>query len=306
MMKILITGGAGFIGSSLVDKLTDEHEVMVLDNLLTGKEESIKKHLNKENFTFVNKNILNKDIDEVFSGVDIVFHLAALSEIKTEDKNPHLMYQTNVMGTYNVLEAMRTNNIKKIVFASTQTVYGDSHDTLNENSVVQPISLYAASKVASEMLLFSYAHKHNMKVCIARLANVVGKRQNKGIVFDFVNKLKANRDELEILGDGNQTKSYIDVLDCSNALMLMMNSENNINIFNVGTDDSISAKEIADITCEELKLRPKYKFTGGKIGWKGDIPKMKLSIEKLKAFGWKSEKNSKQATQNAARVINDD
>lgn len=304
-MKILITGGAGFIGSHLVDKfIRMKSEVIVLDNLSTGNIEFIQKHLNKPNFKFYKVNLLDK-IEDYFRGVDEVWHLAANPNVRIID--PKIHFEQNILATKNVLEAMRKNDVKKIFFTSSSTVYGEAISSIKnvpikEDSPTNPISLYGASKLASEALIQAYCHVYDFQAWIFRLANIVGPRLTHGVIFDFINKLRKNPNKLEILGDGNQKKSYLFIEDCIRGMMILRRKgKERVNIFNIGNEDWISVKSIAKIICKKLNLRPKFKFTGGDRGWKGDVPLMILDISKAKKFGFKPKYDSEKAVIKAVK-----
>lgn len=306
-MKIVVTGGAGFIGSHLVDRLMDEnHELVVLDNLSSGDEKFIAPHLGKEGFQFHQIDLLTGSITSFFDGVEEVWHLAANPEVRLGAENTRVHLEQNLIVTSNVLEAMRLNGVRRIIFTSTSTVYGeaDKLPTPEEYPTI-PISLYGASKLASEALIASYCHTFDMHAWIYRFANVIGRRSTHGVIYDFIHKLRSNPTELEILGDGNQTKSYIYVDDCIEAMLvgLKANGKNRVHVFNIGTHDMIRVKRIAEIVCEEMRTSPKFKFTGGKRGWKGDVPVMLLDASKLNELGWKQSYTSEEAVKKATRDL---
>ncbi len=296
-MKILITGGAGFIGSHLVDKLMrTNNELVVLDNLSSGRKENIGKYFRNKKFKLHKVDLLNDDITKYFSGVDEIWHFAANPIVRITSENTDLHVKQGILVTYKILEAMKKNDVKRIMFASSSTVYGEAKIPTPESHTTLPISLYGASKLSCEAIISAYCHTFGFQAWIFRFANVIGPRLSHGIIFDFVNKLKKNEKELEILGDGNQKKSYIFVNDCIEAMLLLKNKSNEkINVFNVGSEDWITVKEIAKIVCDKTNLNPKFKFTGTDRGWKGDIPLMLLDISKLKKLGFKPKHNSKEA-----------
>jgi len=310
--KILVTGGAGFIGSHLVDALCRNHEVVVLDNLSSGKLENIKKWLKSSNFSFVKDDLLkSKKIQEYLVDCETVFHLAANPEVRVGSTNPIIHYEHNVSATFNLLEAIRqTGNIKRLMFTSSSTVYGEPQKipTPEDYAPLKPISVYGASKLASEALIISYAYTYGFDTIIYRLANIVGSRMQHGVIYDFINKLRKNSEKLEILGDGSQTKSYLDITDCIKAMFTSLQTfTNRVEIYNVGSEDQVNVKQIANIICEEMGLENvDYIFTGGVDGgrgWKGDVKTMRLDIGKLKKLGWKPELNSSQAVRKAARTL---
>ncbi len=308
-MRIMVTGGAGFIGSHIVDALMAEgHEVIVYDNLSSGKIEFIQGHMEKENFKFVHADLLDfETLKREIKDVDVVFHVAANPDVRLGVKDTKVHMEQNVLATYNVLEAMRINNVHDIVFTSTSTVYGEAKEipTPENYGPLIPISLYGASKLGAEAFITSYAHTFNMRAVIYRFANIVGPRGTHGVIYDFIMKLKKNPKELEILGDGTQTKSYLYVEDCVDAILYgYKNRRADVEIFNIGSEDWINVKKIADIVVEEMGLKNVvYKFTGGKRGWKGDVPKMLLSIERIKSYGWKGKHNSEESVRLTTRHL---
>ncbi|MCL0104456.1 NAD-dependent epimerase/dehydratase family protein [Dehalococcoidia bacterium] len=297
MRRVLVTGGAGFIGSHLVDRLLEDNEVTVIDNLSSG----IREHISPK-ARFIKADLLTDEIEGFFEGQEIVFHLAANPEVRlgAEDTRVHL--QQNLLVTHRILEAMRVKGVKKIVFTSTSTVYGEAPiPTPEDYGPLMPISLYGASKLAAEALICSYCHTFELKAWIYRFANVIGERSNHGVIHDFINKLRENPEELEILGNGNQTKSYIHIEDCIEAMLHGLKAQDKVNIFNLGTEDQITVKEIAGIVSEQLGLSPTFEFTGGERGWKGDVPVMLLSVERLKHMGWGPKLNSKEAVRETVK-----
>ena len=314
-MKILVTGGAGFIGSHVVDRLIDAgHEIVVLDDLSSGYKRFINPHVGKESFQFHKIDLLHGDITDFFEGVEEVWHLAANPEVRIGVEDTRIHLEQNVLVTYNVLEAMRTKEVRRIIFTSTSTVYGEADKLPTpEDYPTQPISLYGASKLACEALIASYCHTFDMHAWIYRFANIIGRRSSHGVIYDFINKIRTNPKELEILGDGNQTKSYIYVDDCIEAMFTGLKTKargedkNRVNIFNIGTNDMISVKRIAEIVSEEMQVSPKpeFKFTGGKRGWKGDVPIMLLDASKLNELGWRQRYNSEEAVRKATRDLMD-
>lgn len=299
-MKIIVTGGAGFIGSHLVDRLVEEnHEVMVLDNLSSGDEKFIAPHFGKDNFQFHKVDLLHDDIADFFDGAEEVWHLAANPEVRLGAENTRIHLEQNVIATYNVLEAMRLKGVRRILFTSTSTVYGEAEKlpTPEEYPTI-PISLYGASKLASEALISAYCHTFDMHAWLYRFANVIGNRSTHGVIYDFINKIRSNPMELEILGDGRQTKSYIYVSDCIEAMLAGLRatgSEERVHIFNIGTEEKTSVKRIAELVCDEMHVTPKFKFTGGKRGWIGDVPVMLLDVSKLNDLGWEERYTSEEA-----------
>jgi len=311
-MKALITGGAGCIGSVLASKLLGYgHSMLVFDNLSSGKEEHIQKLLKDKNFEFVNGDLLKPEqIKSACKGVEVVFHLAANSDVKYKPGNPtDEDLKLNIVGTYNVLEAMRVNDVKKIVFTSSSVVYGEAKKTPTpENYPLEPISLYAASKIADEALISGFCHMFGMQAWIVRLANIIGnktRRVGKTVISDFIDKLGKNPKELEILGDGKQKKSYLLVDDCIEGIMTVFSKSNDkINTYNLGPEDSVTVNKIAEIVVNEMKLKNvKFEYTGGDRGWLGDVPTFLLDTNKIRSLGWKPKHTSEEAIRIAAKSL---
>lgn len=314
MQRILITGGAGFIGSHLVDALVDKgYNVTVLDNLSTGHERNLSHaiHNHQHQVTLIVGDCRKpKDIEKALKGVDAVFHLAANPEVRLELADPKKCYEHNIKATYILLEKIRKNKIEKIVFASSSTIYGDAATipTPEHYGPLKPISIYGASKLACEALASSYCYSFKKKGIIVRPANIVGPRSTHGVILDFIRKLKADPSELEILGDGTQTKSYLYIDDCIDAIIKAYESaEDPVTIYNTGSEDQTNVTEIAQIVIEEMSLKDvKLKFSGGiegGRGWIGDVKNMLLDVSKLKSLGWKLKLNSKQAVRQATRDL---
>ena len=290
MGNYLVTGGAGFIGSHLVDRLINENNITVIDNLSSGKKE----HINPK-ATFVKKDLLEvEDILIDFESMDAVFHMAANPDVKLSSIDTKTHFDQNIVATYNVLEAMRRKDVPKIVFTSSSTVYGRAPMPTPEGyGPLIPESIYGASKLACEGLISSYCHTFGIKSWIFRFANIIGERSNHGVIPDFIEKLRANSLELEILGDGKQSKSYLYIGECIDQILFAFNNGNDkVNIFNVGSETHINVTKIAELVSNKMRLTPKFRFTGGEVGWKGDIPRMLLSIDKLKNLGYASKYNS--------------
>ena len=313
-MEILVTGGAGFIGSHLVDKLMEKgNKVRVVDDLSAGSLKNIEKWLDDKNFEFIEGDLRDPKVAlKSVKGVDTVFHLAANPEVRIGAQSPELLYETNVLITYNLLEAMRKENVKHLVFTSSSTVYGDAKviPTPEDYAPLEPISVYGGVKLAAEALISGYAHTFDIKSLIFRLANIIGERSNHGVIYDFINKLKKTPERLEILGDGTQRKSYLHVSDTIEAMLYLFEKfkeeEKIYDVYNLGSEDWITVKEIAEIVSKAMNLNPELYFTGGVDGgrgWKGDVKFMRLSIEKAKSRGWKPKMNSYQAVERTVREL---
>lgn len=298
---IVVTGGAGFIGSYVVDELVSRgFEVVVFDNLSSGNLDYVNKEAKFYKIDLAKDEVKLNDVEEVW-------HIAANPDVRVGLENPDEIYSNNILATYKILEAIRKHDVDRIIFTSTSTVYGEAElIPTPEEYPMHPISLYGASKLACEALIESYCHTFDIKSWIYRFANVIGKRSNHGVIYDFIMKLKKNPNELEILGDGEQNKSYIYISDCIDAMFYGLKAKQKVNVFNIGSEDQIKVKRIAEIVSEEMGLKPKFKFTGGKRGWKGDVPLMLLSIEKLKSIGWKPKYNSEEAVRLAVKDLLED
>jgi UDP-glucose 4-epimerase len=288
--SILVTGGAGFIGGHLVERLLAENKVTVLDNFSSGKREFLALHHNNPNFHLIETDLLlHGALEKALTGVDMVFHMAANPDVKLGEENTRVHLEQNVLATYNLLEAMRKSSVKKIAFTSTSTIYGEATTvpTPEDYGPILPISLYGASKLACEALISSYCHTFDMQSWIYRFANIVGERGTHGVLVDFIRKLRENTSEMEILGSGKQKKSYLEVKDCR-PCCTACKTRRQINVFNIGSEDSVDVTEIANIVARQMGLNSvAYRYTGGLDGrgWKGDVLVMLLSIEKIKRLG---------------------
>lgn len=313
-MRVLITGGAGFIGSHLVDRLMElGHEVRVLDDLSAGSLDNVKRWLENENFEFIKGDMRDSEtVKEAVKDVEAIFHLAANPEVRIGAQSPELLYETNVMITYNLLNAVRDSGVKYIVFTSSSTVYGDASliPTPEDYGPLEPISVYGGAKLAAEALISGYAHTFGFKALIFRLANIIGERSNHGVIYDFINKLRKNPEELQILGDGRQRKSYLHVSDTVEGMLKIFEhfkgDAKTVDFYNLGNDDWITVREIAEIVSEEMGLKPRFVFTGGVDGgrgWKGDVKFMRLAIEKAKATGWRPRLSSYEAVRRTVKEL---
>ncbi len=308
MYKYFVTGGAGFIGSHLVDRLINYGEVTVYDNLSSGKMEFIEQHLGRTNFRFMQGDLLDFEaLNQAIAGQVLVFHLAANPDVRAGITDTNLDLQQGVRATHNVLEAMRINHIARIVFASSSTVYGEAGTMpLDEDySPLIPISLYGAAKLACEGFISAYCHLFDMQAWIFRFANVVGVRATHGVILDFINKLRQNPVRLEILGDGTQEKPYLHVSDCVDGILFgFENSQKQVNVFNLGVESSTDVTAIANMLVEAMGLSGvKFSYTGGDRGWRGDVPQLRYDITRMKRLGWKLGFTSEQAVERAIRDI---
>jgi len=311
-LKATVTGGAGFIGSYLCEALANlGRDVTILDNLSSGTRNNIRELLKSSGVKLIVGDCKDlTDLRKAIANADIIYHFAANPEVRLELADPSTCFRENTYATHILLEAIRNSNVDKIVFASTSTVYGDAKiiPTPENYSPLEPISIYGASKLASEAFITSYCHTYKKKGIILRLANIVGPRSKHGVINDFITKLKRDPMQLEILGDGHQTKSYLHIDDCINAILKAFGTaKETVEVFNVGSDDQIEVVRIAQIVAEEMNVNDvQFRFTGGVDGgrgWIGDVKKMLLDTSKLKSRGWKPRCSSEEAVMLATRSI---
>lgn len=291
-MKLIVTGGAGFIGSNLVDRLlADGHQVTGIDNFSTGQRRFLKGALAHPNFRLVEIDLLNLDaLKLAFAGGEAVFHLAANADVRFGTEHPRKDLEQNTIATYNVLEAMRANGIKKIAFSSTGSVYGEAAVVPTPEDSPFPIqtSLYGASKAAGEGLISAYCEGFGFQSWIFRFVSILGERYTHGHVFDFYQKLKADPSRLPVLGNGKQRKSYLYVQDCIDAILLAMDkATGKVNIFNLGVDGYCEVNDSIGWICTELGVKPQLEYSGGDRGWIGDNPFIFLETKKIQSLGWK-------------------
>ncbi len=299
--QVVITGGAGFIGSHLAERLiAEDYSVSIVDDLSTGNRDWV-----PEDADLFDRDLRNSEtLDDVLSSnVNYVFHLAASKAVNTG--HPREQFEKNTEMMYNVLEAVSRHEIGNVVYTSSSTVYGEAPRPTSEDfAPLEPISVYGASKLANESLCSAHAHSDGVQVYLFRFANIVGPRLRGAVIPDFIEKLKFDPHELQILGNGLQQKSYMHISDCLDAMLAAIEgSDDTVNTFNLGTQTTTSVNQIADIVCGELGLDPEYEYTGGDRGWDGDVPKMRLSIEKLSDLGWQPEHESNEAVRKATREL---
>ncbi len=310
--RVLLTGGAGFIGSHLADKLIEMGKsVVCIDNFSSGNMEYIDHLMSNPRFTLIRADLFKEDFTEALRDCDCVFHVAANPDVRLGADDTRIHLNQNVTVTHNVLEAMRKKDVEGILFTSTSTVYGEASviPTPEDYGPLEPISLYGSSKLACDALISAYCHTFGMKATSFRFANVVGPRSTHGVTYDFVHKLRKDPQSLEILGKEPGTqKSYCHIDDCVSGMIIGWGSlEGRFEAFNIGSDDSIFVKQIADIVCEEMDLENvKYLWTGGVDdgrGWRGDVRTMLLASDLLKGRGWSPLYNSEDAIREAARCM---
>jgi UDP-glucose 4-epimerase len=291
-MKYFITGCAGFIGSHLADRLLSQgHMVTGYDNFSTGRREFISSAEQNKNFLLVCGDTLDlAALTDAMNGAEFVFHLAANADVRFGTQHPRKDLEQNTIATYNVLEAMRANHVKKIAFSSTGSVYGEAKIIPTPEDAPFPIqtSLYGASKLAGEGLIAAYCEGFGFTGYIFRFVSILGERYSHGHVFDFYKKLLKDPNVLPVLGNGRQRKSYLYVQDCIDAIFLVLEkSQDKVNIFNLGTDEYCEVNDSIGWICKHLGLDPERKYSGGDRGWIGDNPFIFLDIAKVRDLDWK-------------------
>lgn len=292
MSRYVVTGCAGFIGSTLVDRLlADGHHVVGVDNFSTGQRRFLDGALKNANFELNEIDVLDLDaLKRVFAQSDAVFHLAANADVRFGTDHPRRDLEQNTIATYNVLEAMRHNGVKKIAFSSTGSVYGESPVVPTPEDGPFPVqtSLYGASKAAGEGLISAYCEGFGFTACIFRFVSILGERYTHGHVFDFYKKLKDDPSRLPVLGNGKQRKSYLYVQDCIDAILLAMaKAPDKVNIFNLGVDGYCEVNDSIGWICETLDVKPQLEYSGGDRGWIGDNPFIFLETKRIQSLGWK-------------------
>lgn len=310
-MKVLVAGGAGFIGSHLIDALLKEgNDVVCVDNFFIGTKENIA-HLHQNNkFKFYEQDLCDFDaVKKIFDdeNIEYVFHLAANSDIQASAKNPTIEYKNTYSTTFNLLENMRTHNVKKLFFASTSAVYGEKmgQSVGEDTAKLEPISYYGASKLGSEAIISAYSYMNDFEVLVFRFPNVIGPRLTHGVIFDFVKRLKENPTRLKILGDGTQSKPYLHVFDLVDGIMKFKDvDKKGITLYNIGVESQTSVTRIADIICEKMGLgKIPYDYTGGKGGWKGDVPVFSYDLSKIHAAGWHASYTSDESVAHTVEEV---
>ena len=299
--EICITGGGGFVGSHLADRLAADNDVVVVDRFGNGRREWV-----PDDAEIVAGDLRDPDVvaEAIDAETDAVFHFAADKAINTDD--PDEQFRLNTEMTANVAERMDEVGCRNVGFTSSSTVYGEApRPTPEDYAPLEPISTYGAAKLAEESLLSVYAHSHEFTVWTFRFANIVGPRLQLGaVVPDFIQKLRADPSELEILGDGRQEKSYMHISECIEAMChVVKHADRPVNTYNLGTRTTTSVRTIADIVSEEMGVEPSYEFTGGDRGWTGDVPRMRLSVEKLSGLGFEPDDSSDGAVRRATREL---
>ena len=301
-MKALVAGGAGFIGSHLVDALLAEgYEVVCVDNFFIGTRENIRHLEGEPRFTFYEQDL--SDFDGTLAifereRPDHVFHMAANSDIQASAEDPLIEYKNTYSTTFVLLECMRRTGVKKLFFASTSAVYGEQMGAqVSEEAVaLAPISYYGGAKLGSEGMISAFTYMNDLHTLVFRFPNVIGPRLTHGVIFDFVKRLKADPSHLRILGDGRQSKPYLYVMDLVEAIMQFKKVPAGVTLYNVGVESQTSVTRIGEIVCEKMGLGGiPFEYTGGRGGWKGDVPVFAYDLGKIHAAGWTAKMTSDEA-----------
>ena len=302
MKRVLVIGGAGFIGSYLSKKLLEDGAfVIAYDNLMRGNKENISNLLNNNNFLFIQDDANNvSKLIEVINKYDInyIFHLAANSDIQASALNPQIEFESTFKTTWSILTAMKETGVKDLFFASTSAVYGEPKkgQLFKEDDTLNPISYYGSAKMASEGVIKSFSYMNNFNALIFRFPNVVGPNLTHGVFFDFINRLHDDPSQLTVLGDGNQCKPYMHVKDLVKAILMLCYDNKGVNTYNLGVETSTSVKTIANMVIKEMKLNNcEIKYGTSNVGWKGDVPVFAYCLDKIHATGWKASMTSDEA-----------
>jgi UDP-glucose 4-epimerase len=299
-MKCLITGAAGFIGSNLADRLLETgNQVTGFDNFSTGQEEFLEKARTYPEFHLVRGDLLDLDaVERASAGMDMVFHLAANADVRFGADHPRRDLDQNTIATWNVLEAMRRNGVKRIAFSSTGSVYGEAKVIPTPEDCPFPLqtSLYGASKLAAEGLIAAYSEAFGIQAHIFRFVSILGNRYTHGHVFDFYKQLLAHPETLQVLGNGKQRKSYLAIQDCVDAILLAVDqARERVNILNLGVNEYCEVNDSISWICEHLGLQPKLEYSGGDRGWIGDNPFIWLDCSRMRALGWQPRNSIREA-----------
>lgn len=307
-MRYLVTGCAGFIGSSLTDRLLQAgHDVVGIDNFSTGLEEFLQEAQKSSRFTLIKGDLLDREVMmKAAKNIDAVFHLAANADVRFGTNHPNKDLEQNAIATFNVLEGMRANNVKKIAFASTGSIYGEAPVIPTPEDAPFPVqtSLYGASKLAAEGLIQAYCEGFNFQGFIFRFVSILGERYTHGHVFDFYKQLLQDPNKLFVLGNGKQRKSYLYIQDCIDAIFYAMeHAKDKVNIFNLGTDEYCQVTDSIGWICEYLELSPEKTFGGGERGWIGDNPFIFLDTAKIRELGWKPKLSIEQGVKKTIQYL---
>jgi UDP-glucose 4-epimerase len=308
LKRVVVTGAAGFIGSTLVDSLLQQGiEVLGIDNFSTGRIEFLKDAMNNPKFTLLKEDLyLGQNLSSVFVGIDSIFHLAANADVRFGPDRPSIDLEQNTITTHKVLEAARISGVKKFIFSSTGSVYGESEAIPTPENAPFPIqtSLYGASKLACEGMIAAYAESFGMQVWIFRFVSILGPRYTHGHVFDFYRQLMKHPENLTVLGNGYQKKSYLHVSDCIAAINVALNSASaSVNIFNLGIDGYCEVRDSINWITDQLGLTPQISFGAESKGWIGDNPLIHLDTKKIQEMGWAPKHSIEEGVRDTVRFL---
>jgi len=310
-LRVLVTGAAGFIGSNMVDRLLAAgHSVVGFDNMSTGQQRFLESSAGHPAFSFRQADLLDrKSLAEAMKGAELVIHFAANADVRFGVDHPRKDLEQNTIVTWNVLEAMREQGCKRIVFSSTGSVYGEPEIFPTPETCPFPVqtSLYGSSKLAAEGLIQAYCEGFGLQGYIFRFVSIMGERYSHGHVFDFYQQLSKHPECLHVLGDGHQRKSYLYVQDCIDAIFLALEkADNKVNLFNLGTDEYCQVNDSIGWICEHLGLHPKLTYSGGERGWVGDSPFIFLDCSRIRGLGWRPRLTIKQAVLATIKFVSAD
>lgn len=301
-MRIVITGGAGFIGSSLAESVLEVgHSVIAIDDFSSGSRMFIDDAEKSPRFELIEMDLLEKGstLPEIFEGADLVAHLAANADVRYGWKNPHRDLNQNVIVTHHVLEGVRIARVPRLIFSSTGSVYGEASviPTPEDCPFPAQTSLYGASKLAAEGLISAYAEGCALSATVLRFVSILGPRYTHGHVVDFMKQLLRDETRLTILGDGTQKKSYLDVSDCVRAITMLLEEDSKFEVYNLGVDDHCTVDASVGWICERLGMSPERIYTGGARGWVGDNPFIYLATDKIRERGWRTRYSIREAVE---------
>lgn len=306
MKKILVTGGAGFIGSNLINELLKDNNnrIYVFDNLSSGRIENLR--LKNKNLSFFQIDLVSKlENWPVIKNLDYIFHFSANADVSGGADNRDIDLKQNLLVTKSVCDYAKKYQSKHLIFASSAAVYGEPEIfPTPEDSMTKQTSMYGASKLASEAFIQAYSEYGDFKSSIFRFVSWIGEGYSHGVIYDFYRKLQSDKSNLQILGDGTQRKSFLDVSDGVKGIIALIKHDKNSEIFNLGHNEIMSVKDLADIVCQSLKIENiTYNFSNQKRGWIGDSPLVLLDTSKAKRYGWEPKISIKQGILNTINYL---